>query len=109
MPTRQAHVARRGATMQCCLGGRTGFVARQELHGRLFWRAVKRCDGDSDASVRGVGLGATRYHAGGDGELRFVKMVFMDGLLPGAVRGLSLACRSHIFNSFVPSRKTRAR
>ena len=75
MPTRQAHVARRGATKQCCLGGRTGFVARQELHGRLFWRAVKRCDGDSDASVRGVGLGATRYHAGGDGELRFVKMV----------------------------------
>ena len=50
-------------------------MARQELHGRLFWRAVKRCDGDSDASVRGVGVGATRYHAGGDGELRFVKMV----------------------------------
>ena len=50
-------------------------MARQELHGRLFWRAVKRCDGDSDASVRGVGLGATRYHAGGDGELRLVKMV----------------------------------
>ena len=43
------------------------------MHGRLFWRAVKRCDGDSDASVRGVGEGATRYHAGGDGELRFVK------------------------------------
>ena len=64
-------------------------MARQELHGRLFWRAVKRCDGDSDASVRGVGLGATRYHAGGDGELRFVKMVFMDGLLPGSVRGLA--------------------
>ena len=63
-------------------------MARQELHGRLFWRAVKRCDGDSDASVRGVGEGATRYHAGGDGELRFVKMVFMDGLLPGSVQGL---------------------
>ena len=48
----------------------------QELHGRLFWRAVKRCDGDSDASVRGVGEGATRYHAGGDGELRFVKWLY---------------------------------
>ena len=56
-------------------GRQDWFVARQELHGRLFWRAVKRCDGDSDASVRGVGEGATRYHAGGDGELRFVKMV----------------------------------
>ena len=74
MPTRQAHVARRGATVvlfgavaglvfvggggRCCTGGP---------------RAVKRCDGDSDASVRGVGEGETRYHAGGDGELRFVK------------------------------------
>ena len=57
---------------------------------------MKRCDGDSDASVRGVGEGATRYHAGGDGELRFVKMVFMDGLLPGSVGGPRQAHRSRL-------------
>ena len=66
----------------------------QELCTGGLSRAVKRCDGDSDASVRGVGEGATRYHAGGDGELRFVKMVFMDGLLLGSVRGLAPALRS---------------
>ena len=68
-------------------------AAMQELCTGGLSRAVKRCDGDSDASVRSVGEGATRYHAGGDGELRFVKMVH-GRTPPGSVQGLAMERRS---------------
>ena len=99
MPTRQAHVARRGATMQAVLfgGSRSCFcAAMQELHGRLFWRAGSAATETAMRRYGGLGEDSTRQDAATTQRAAILMSPWFHGPLHSSVPGLVPAGRTRL-------------